>query len=179
MKFKQFVAIAAFAALGSVSNFAAAQTIYGSFTEAGAPNMTSAFDGQQFGSGGSNGQVTPGTFDYTYIFNLSSATTFTTLVTGNWGITGLTGTISGANSGSLNLVAGGSFPHLTLGYGALSGDSAYTLHFTGAAADGNGGFQVALTSVAAVPEPETYAMLLAGLGVIGAVARRRSRISVA
>lgn len=28
-------------------------------------------------------------------------------------------------------------------------------------------------TVAAVPEPETYAMLLAGLGVIGAVARRR------
>jgi hypothetical protein len=30
-----------------------------------------------------------------------------------------------------------------------------------------------LTAVAAVPEPETYAMLLAGLGVIGAIARRR------
>ena len=29
-------------------------------------------------------------------------------------------------------------------------------------------------SVAAVPEPETYAMLLAGLGLIVAVARRRS-----
>ncbi|MDR0634142.1 MAG: PEPxxWA-CTERM sorting domain-containing protein [Azoarcus sp.] len=26
-----------------------------------------------------------------------------------------------------------------------------------------------------MPEPETYAMLLAGLGVIGAVARRRTR----
>ena len=30
-------------------------------------------------------------------------------------------------------------------------------------------------SVTSVPEPETYAMLLAGLGVIGAVARRRTR----
>ncbi|MDR3087435.1 MAG: FxDxF family PEP-CTERM protein [Azoarcus sp.] len=30
-------------------------------------------------------------------------------------------------------------------------------------------------NVASVPEPETYAMLLAGLGVIGAVARRRSK----
>ncbi|MCB2004741.1 MAG: PEP-CTERM sorting domain-containing protein [Rhodoferax sp.] len=27
--------------------------------------------------------------------------------------------------------------------------------------------------LAAVPEPETYAMLLAGLGVIGSIARRR------
>jgi hypothetical protein len=29
------------------------------------------------------------------------------------------------------------------------------------------------TLAAPVPEPETYAMLLAGLGVVGAVARRR------
>ena len=31
------------------------------------------------------------------------------------------------------------------------------------------------TAVASVPEPETYAMLLAGLGLMGFVARRRSR----
>ena len=35
------------------------------------------------------------------------------------------------------------------------------------------GWGIASASVSAVPEPETYAMLLAGLGVIGAVARRR------
>ncbi len=28
-------------------------------------------------------------------------------------------------------------------------------------------------SIAAVPEPETYAMFLAGLGMLGAIARRR------
>jgi hypothetical protein len=32
-----------------------------------------------------------------------------------------------------------------------------------------------VANVAAVPEPESYAMLLAGLGVMGAVARRRSK----
>lgn len=32
---------------------------------------------------------------------------------------------------------------------------------------------VASAAVAAVPEPETYAMFLAGLGVVGAIARRR------
>lgn len=32
-----------------------------------------------------------------------------------------------------------------------------------------------LVSVTAVPEPETYAMLLAGLGVMGAIARRRTQ----
>jgi hypothetical protein len=31
------------------------------------------------------------------------------------------------------------------------------------------------TVVSPIPEPETYAMLLAGLGVIGFVARRRQR----
>jgi hypothetical protein len=30
-------------------------------------------------------------------------------------------------------------------------------------------------SVAVVPEPETYALMLAGLGAVGVVARRRSR----
>lgn len=34
-------------------------------------------------------------------------------------------------------------------------------------------FYLSSMTVAAVPEPETYAMLLAGLGVLGAVARRR------
>jgi len=43
----------------------------------------------------------------------------------------------------------------------------YTLVETGASL--NGSF-----TIAAVPEPETYAMLLAGLGMMGAIARRRN-----
>lgn len=42
--------------------------------------------------------------------------------------------------------------------------------------DGGGGLPAAVgvsLSVAAVPEPETYALMLAGLGVLGFVARRR------
>ena len=35
------------------------------------------------------------------------------------------------------------------------------------------GATVGAASIAAVPEPETYAMLLAGLGLVGAIARRR------
>lgn len=42
----------------------------------------------------------------------------------------------------------------------------YTLAETGATLSGS-------FTIAAVPEPETYAMLLAGLGLMGAVARRR------
>lgn len=35
------------------------------------------------------------------------------------------------------------------------------------------GFNVGSASVSAVPEPESYAMMLAGLGLMGAIARRR------
>jgi len=53
----------------------------------------------------------------------------------------------------------------------------YTLSFAGISKvvlTGNAGDWVVVDNVtAAVPEPETYAMLLAGLGIMGAVARRR------
>jgi hypothetical protein len=40
-------------------------------------------------------------------------------------------------------------------------------------------FQVRNGVVGAVPEPETYAMLLAGLGLVGAISRRRNRAKTA
>ena len=50
-----------------------------------------------------------------------------------------------------------------------------TLDFVVANIDGQTGLRVEFTdsSVVAVPEPETYAMLLAGLGLMGFMARRR------
>ena len=38
-----------------------------------------------------------------------------------------------------------------------------------------GGYSAKYTPVTAVPEPETYAMLLAGLGLLGFSARRRMK----
>jgi hypothetical protein len=35
--------------------------------------------------------------------------------------------------------------------------------------------EILVTSITAVPEPESWAMLLAGLGLVGAVARRKVR----
>jgi hypothetical protein len=39
---------------------------------------------------------------------------------------------------------------------------------------GSGSFLAGATPIAAVPEPETYAMLLAGLGIVGAISLRRT-----
>jgi hypothetical protein len=61
---------------------------------------------------------------------------------------------------------------LTLNYDQpLSGASFITV--TGLS-NGTAGAIYAGAMAAAVPEPETYAMLLAGLGLMGAVVRRRS-----
>jgi PEP-CTERM motif len=54
--------------------------------------------------------------------------------------------------------------------------SAHTLDITGTLLGGSVGFTGSISITAQpVPEPETYALLLAGLGIVGWVARRRSR----
>jgi len=61
----------------------------------------------------------------------------------------------------------------------LSSGGQYHLDVSGTlGADGMGSYGIGM-AVAAIPEPETYAMLLAGLGLMGFVARRRQRNLVA
>jgi hypothetical protein len=51
---------------------------------------------------------------------------------------------------------------------------------TGSVLGGNGSTAVfAFNGVAPIPEPETYAMMLAGLGLLGVMARRRKQKAVA
>lgn len=63
------------------------------------------------------------------------------------------------------------FNHYTLQYTATSASTQLAFFSTGGA--NYSGAVLDNVSVAAVPEPETYAMLLAGLGLMGGIARRR------
>ena len=61
----------------------------------------------------------------------------------------------------------------------FSGSDSWTLaagsYFYGVSGTGMSGSYSLTSTVAAVPEPETYAMLAAGLGIVGFVASRRRR----
>lgn len=75
------------------------------------------------------------------------------------------------------VLATGSFgnfgPRLALGsLSSLNGVGDYFIHIAGVAT-GAGTYNGTVSLVSPVPEPETYGMLLAGLGMIGFVARRR------
>ncbi len=74
-------------------------------------------------------------------------------VLGSWGYNGTTGSTQ-------NFVAG-------------VGTGKYAYLVSGVATGKSAGVYTITSTVAAVPEPETYALLLAGLGVLGFVANRR------
>ncbi len=63
------------------------------------------------------------------------------------------------------------------------GAGSYSLHASGTVfpgvGTGNIGYVAAQLEITPVPEPETFAMLLAGLGVMGAIARRRKAAAAA
>jgi len=95
-----------------------------------------------------------GTYDF--VFTLSSQY-----------ISGLAATIGG-QSANVNSFGVASFAYLE-----STGDAPFTLSLSGLAGK-NAAYSGEL-SVTPVPEPQTYALLLAGLGVIGLLSRRRRR----
>lgn len=80
-----------------------------------------------------------------------------------------------AVTGDIATVTAGSF---LKSFDNLVAGTGYTLSFVGKWTGPSGANWSTLSApsvnISPVPEPETYAMFLAGLGVIGAVARRRS-----
>ena len=81
-------------------------------------------------------------------------------------------------SGDEALLATSSTPggnSLALAWGAANSGS-YYLAVGGLTNGTQGGIYTGAISVTAVPEPETYAMMLAGLGALGFLARRRRKV---
>jgi hypothetical protein len=83
-----------------------------------------------------------------------------------------------------------SHPNGTVNFGSFAGNNtsytfnlpsagAYHVDITGNATGTGGGLYGITLSAAPVPEPETYAMLLAGLGLMGGIARRRKQATAA
>lgn len=113
-----------------------------------------------------------GSFLDTYSFSIDSLSDLEAYVisfsSNRFGIDNLTCSLSGASvsftSCDLNVL------------GLSSGEYDLTVSGIGKTAFSN---YVGAIAVTAVPEPETFAMLLAGLGVMGAIARRRKQTAAA
>lgn len=92
--------------------------------------------------------VTAGTYDRTLSLDLASS----------W------------NPSFVTLVGGLANAYATLVGGLNSGTSYFNIHTS---TFGGGEIRGFLTPVVAIPEPETYALLLVGLGLLGGLAKRR------
>lgn len=90
----------------------------------------------------------------------------------------LTGPGSFSQSFSLSSLSTVGSTLQALGYDGNLASGAYSLTLTGTA-QAKGSYSVALLAAAPVPEPETYSMLLAGLGLMGAIVRRRNKAGAA
>jgi hypothetical protein len=74
--------------------------------------------------------------------------------------------------------AGTSFTTSTINYTSLHPGSTYEIHASGMVIGSSGSYggNLVLNTITPVPEPEIYAMLVAGLGVLGFVSRRKRQL---
>lgn len=154
------------AALLGATGFASAATYnLGDITATGAGEFSG-----KFGDGA--------TIDDTWIFSITGAHDVAVLLGNNFSRPSFAiGSFAASGSGGslpgsvdLSLFQYDSYQTLN-GAGSLSSGT-YSVHVTGTSKRANTIYSFTV-DVAPVPEPETYALLLAGLGVVGAVARRR------
>ncbi|OEZ63837.1 MULTISPECIES: FxDxF family PEP-CTERM protein [unclassified Duganella] len=116
------------------------------------------------------------TIDDTWTFALLKSSTTSFLASQTFAVT--SGAISNFSAELLgnSFVPGvGTATSQTLSWGGILGAGTYSVHVTGLTNADRTTYQGAVSALP-VPEPETYAMLLAGLGIMGLVARRRPRV---
>lgn len=150
MNFKQIAAVAALSAALTPS-FAADQ-----------PNIDLSSGQATFAS---TGPVLQGGNDVLSFVNLAAGTYKFLLSLSAQNITNLGASLNGTPATIINQ---GKF---SFGHLESSGDSPFTLTLTGTPK--SGGVYTGELTVSAVPEPGTYALLVAGLAAVGFVARRR------
>jgi hypothetical protein len=125
--------------------------------------------------------ITPvGAFEDTYLFTLASANSaMSTTVSNNLsGVLGLTdGNVAlYMEAGAVDVAMGNyAFNDVTgsisYDFGALAAGS-YYYAVTGMGTGSAGGFYTLSSTVSPIPEPESYALMLAGLGVMGLLLKR-------
>jgi len=152
MKLKQLATVAALAVTGSA--FAA---------NADLGVLTGATTDKSFGDFFSTAE---GVFSDTFTFSLLSTQT----VNGSTAASGIGNYFVVLLQGT-NTVATDATP-ASFSFAGLSAGS-YILQIVGTNAGANSFYGGSVSAVTAVPEPESYAMMLAGLGAIGFIAGRR------
>jgi PEP-CTERM motif-containing protein len=174
-------AIAAAVALSSLCFVGAAHAVVdtpeeGSFGLLSAPNSV-AFTGHE--SGGLVAMSDEVTFSVeslsaSNVGTISSSiggTGFGTFGTSLWDVADDTGPLA---TGSVTNLSG--FWFSVFSFAPLTTGSDYSIHIDGVTLAGSETATYSGTmAVSAIPEPETYAMMLAGLGLMGFIARRRKQ----
>ena len=178
---------------GAVSIGATNATVYstlaGNFSTAGATRIVGRLspgngDGLTAATAGL-GSIGAANFETTLTFSsaansslyleIASATSFDTVNVG--GLLTLNGTVYIATADGYSIHAGDTFDFMNFGsidYGTVSFNMANATLDAGVTLDTSMFASTGIvTATAAVPEPSSYAMLLAGLGAVGFVARRR------